>query len=265
MERARFVNLIRSAAVLAALMLGAGLAPLGHGAIDLGDECRRDYRIVVVDEDGADNSRRRFFESDKYTAWLCKADYQGREALVLKREEVTPDGHKINWDFIMNTRDLSLIRVDKKIVTSTGKVLKEESDIYENHFYKYPARTYHVNTLFVGLQYMDLKPGARKDAYLLVSPEVPPWKVTVVVEEEERITVPAGSFDTLKIKLEFDYEDMLGGRWARAMSLMSSLLPDYNYWVEKDSPHRMIKFQGAMGPPGTPLKAIELVKVHAEE
>ena len=70
MERARFVNWMRSAAVLAALMLGAVLAPLGHGAVDLGDECRRDYRIVAVDEDDADNSRRRFFESDKYTAWL---------------------------------------------------------------------------------------------------------------------------------------------------------------------------------------------------
>lgn len=254
----------------AGLVLAGLAAVLAAAAPDSGlevhDRCRRDYRIVTVDGQTLESSSRRMFEPVEFSNWLCRSRWQGREVYIMKREEKTARGDHVYWDFIMNPENFSLIHVDKVVVTREGRQLLEERHEYEGHFYPYPANTYHFFTLPVAVNAMDLKPGARNDCYFIFSPEMTPWHVWLVVEGEEAVTVPAGTFECLKIKIEINYEEMVGRWGAIGGLLLKSLMPDYHLWVEKEPPHAMVRMQGKFGPPGaSPEQAQELIKIHPNQ
>ena len=102
---------------------------------------------------------------------------------------------------------------------------------------------------------------SKEDIQLLLGPDCAPWHMYIVVEDEEKITVPAGTFDTYRIKLEPDYKSIMG-KWAWTSSLVKRFVPDYYFWVDKQEPHHLIRFQGTFGPVGgSPPQAHELSEV----
>ena len=73
-----------------------------------------------------------------------------------------------------------------------------------------------------------------------------------------RLEVPAGEIDTTKVWMYPDLNDWvaLGSILTR---LAKPLLPRYEMFFEKATPHRVVRFEGPFGPPGAPEMIIELV------
>jgi hypothetical protein len=249
---------------LSVMSLIAILAPLSAASGEDSEVCRRDYRIVNLGDDSHDSANRRLFEIDSFSSWICEKNWKGREIVSMRQHNNTKDGHQVNWHYVMDRKDFKLIEVSEKIIGKDGKTIKEELVTYENHYYKYPDPTLHVSALPAFFPRQKIQPGWKKTVNLLVAPEMAPWEVVLLVDGLEKVKVPAGEFQTYRVKMEFNYETMMGKKWGRAVKLMSSFMPEYYYWVEKKAPHHVVKFQGAMGPPfATPEQAIELTKVHA--
>jgi len=80
--------------------------------------------------------------------------------------------------------------------------------------------------------------------------------------------VPAGifgTFETYRIKLEPDFESILG-KWAWGARIFKPLVPDCYFWLDAKPPHHLIRFTGKFGPEGAaPLQAWELTKVVATD
>ncbi len=254
----------RAVSMVAALMTMFLIAPLGLAEVEAADGARRSYHIVSLDPEEAPNSSRVIFEVVAYSFEVRKTTWEGREVILYLRDEVLSGGHQINWRVIMDPEDFSPIRVEKKTIRKDGAVISEEYENYQNHFYEYPPNTYHAITLSVVIRTMELAPEFETMVNIVVRPEMPPWKIALSVEDEDTVTVPAGDFECYKVQMEFDYAQFAGERVGKALKLMSALMPDVFLWVEKQAPHRLVKVEGAFGPPGSSTnKADELVKIQA--
>lgn len=75
--------------------------------------------------------------------------------------------------------------------------------------------------------------------------------------KRHRVQVPAGTFECWEAWLYPDLNDWiaLGSVITR---LAKPLLPRYELWLEVAAPHRLIRFEGAYGPPGAPEVVLEL-------
>jgi hypothetical protein len=79
--------------------------------------------------------------------------------------------------------------------------------------------------------------------------------------EIETVTVPAGTFQCYKARLEPDLEQILG-KWSWAAPLISRFVPDFFFWMDTQPPHTMVRFEGKFGPVGgTPTQAYELITI----
>lgn len=74
-----------------------------------------------------------------------------------------------------------------------------------------------------------------------------------------RLKVPAGSFEAAEVWMYPDLND-----WIPLGSIVTALtkpfLPRYTLWYEVAAPHRLLKFEGAYGPPGSPEVILHLVE-----
>ncbi len=248
-------------AAIAILWIFLPAGPAGSLEVEVYDECRRDYRIVNLAADTKSESRQ-MFEVVEFSNWLCKTRWEGKSTYVFKREEVTARGDRIFWDFILDPKDFSPVRAEKKIISRNGNTVVENIQDFRDPIYNHPHNTFHFVTLPAAFQRMQLDPGAKIEGYLLFNATVLPYHVFFMVEDEESVRVPAGKYDCLRIKMEFDYSEYLG-RLSFASKIVDSFIPNYYFWVEKQPPHSMVKFKGHFGPPGTsPQQAQELVSVH---
>jgi len=71
------------------------------------------------------------------------------------------------------------------------------------------------------------------------------------------IQVPAGRFRVREVWMYPDLNDWIpmGGVLTK---LSKPLLPRYTMWYEEAAPHRVIRYEGAYGPPGAPELVLEL-------
>ena len=80
-----------------------------------------------------------------------------------------------------------------------------------------------------------------------------------VSKRSVKLDVPAGSFRTHEVVMYPDLND-----WVPLGSLLTTLarplLPKYTMWFEDEAPHRVVRFEGAYGPPGAPEVVLELEK-----
>ncbi len=255
-----FKALIICMVLIFALILAAGV----RGELDVKDQCRRDYRVINVDGGEPGGDEKRYFDATEFSVWLCSTTWEGKKVLAFKREERTPEGDSVLWEFILDPDNYSLIKAEKKITSRSGKVVARYEHDYRDEVYDFPPNTFHVNVLALAPMVINMGVGQSTDCYLLFSPEMKPWKVTLTVEAVEKIKVPAGEFECLKIRMEYDLEQF-AGKWIGGSRLMKAFMPAYYIWVEKEYPHGMVKLQGKFGPPmGTPEQAHELVKIHAD-
>jgi hypothetical protein len=71
-----------------------------------------------------------------------------------------------------------------------------------------------------------------------------------------RLELPAGPAEAVEVWLYPDLNDWiaLGGLITR---LVKPLLPRYSLWYEPERPRRLLRFEGAFGPPGAPEVVLE--------
>jgi len=192
---------------------------------------------------------------------LFRSNREGEPVYLFEREDRTDEGDRIHWLFVLEPEQLGLLRVEKKIISHSGKVVAESFYDFRDPMYNFPKNVAFLYTVVPVLQAMDLKVGAQHDLYLLLSLDQSPWHMFVVVDGRETVTVPAGTFPCYRIKLEPDYKNIMG-KWSWASSLIKSLVPDYFFWVEEATPHYLIRFEGKFGPAGAvPTQAYELISV----
>lgn len=73
----------------------------------------------------------------------------------------------------------------------------------------------------------------------------------------QMVTVPAGTFKTHEVWMYPDLNDWIG-LGAMLARLAKPLLPRYSVWLDVELPHRVVRFEGAYGPPGAPEVVLEL-------
>ena len=192
---------------------------------------------------------------------LYRTVQAGQPVYIFEREDRTDDGDQISWSFTLSPDRLGLLRVEKKIRSHSGQQVVDSWYDYRDPMFSFPKNTCFLYTIVPALEAMRLEPGAQNDIYVLLSLDQTPWHMFVVVEARETITVPAGTFPCLRVRLEPDYKQIMG-RWSWAASVVKPLVPDYIFWVEEAPPHYLIRFEGKYGPVGaTPTQTHELTAI----
>lgn len=227
-------------------------------------DCIRDFRVVVVDTSGKVDKRENTFKMVGFSNWFYKGEWEGKPAYFFKREEKTDRGDRVFHTLIM-APDYSPIISERKFISHTGKTIYERKMDFRDPVFNFSPNTFSMNALGTLAHKLDLSIGAVNNCFIISGPGRLPMKISLTVEEEEMITVPAGTFPCLRLRLEYGYEQFIGEKWAFASALLKPFAPDYFIWIEKQAPHGMVKMQGKFGAPGSvPEQAYELIKVRSE-
>jgi hypothetical protein len=84
-------------------------------------------------------------------------------------------------------------------------------------------------------------------------------RVYYEVDTRKTVTVPAGRFDVYEVVMYPDLND-----WVKMPRVLSELskpfLPKYHLSYETAEPHRLVRFEGPLGPPGAPEVVLELLR-----
>ncbi len=227
------------------------------------DGKKREYVIRQVDQGAKDdNADRKFFNVNEFTTWVEETTYEGQKAYTFKRVDKTLEGDVLDWTVIISASDNSIYKVERTITTREGKRLESRQEYYSNHFHKYAGKSFPPVMLPFVMQYLDLTEGASHECSFVFSPEWDGWPMYLHVEGRETITVPAGTFDCIKVRIEYK-KDNLPGIFKYIPSFMAKrLISDLYMWVDADSPHAMVKLQGKIEGFASPEKVQELTKVY---
>ena len=229
-------------------------------ADNLADPDLREYRVVYLDEK-KDDSIKINAEVEQiigYSGSLVMGELDGESVYKMDRIERSSEGDEHIWEIYMDT-NMGLMRIQKKTVSRSGNVVREQWINYKDPMFNYPDNLCHVYTITAAIRKMDLEVGSKNDIYLLLDMDSVPWHMYVVVEGIETVKVPAGEFECYKIRLDPDYKSIMGN-WSWASPVIKRFVPDYYFWVEVKDQHPLIRFQGTFGPVGgSPSQAHELV------
>jgi hypothetical protein len=251
------------AAVLGLAVAALALGPAAVRAEDLSDRELRRYRVMDLETRGEDAIKinpavERVVE---YTSVMRMDDWHGRRVYCMEREEKTAEGDRTTWKHYLDPATLGLIRIEKKTVSRSGATVREQWIDYRDPMFNYPDNLCHIYTITAYLRGLDLVTGMKKDIHLLLDEDSAPWHMFVVVEGEEEITAPAGTFTCFRVKLEPDYPSIMG-KWSWTSPLIKRFVPDYYFWVDKAFPHPLVRFQGAFGPVGgSPPQTHDLMEI----
>jgi hypothetical protein len=230
-------------------------------ADDISDGKTREYQVVYLEEKKDDTIKinAEVEEIIGYSGSLTLSELNGEPVYKMDRVERTAQGDEHIWEIYMDAENMGLMRIQKKTVSRSGNVVREQWINYKDPMFDYPDNLCHVYTITAAIRKMELKVGARNDIHLLLDVDSAPWHMYVVVEDIETIKVPAGEFECYKIKLDPDYKSIMGS-WSWASPVIKRFVPDYYFWVDVNEPHTLVRFQGTFGPVGgSPSQAHELV------
>lgn len=243
-------------AIMIILLLSASFSARAEG---FADGKKREYRIVSVDGEEESDSRR-LYTVTGFTWWVEDGTFEGEKVNIYRREEKTKEGEKLEWWVILKPEKLSLMKVERKITSRSGKLMVHDIEYYGETNEYFPDNSFHFHMLPLAVQTMDLSEDAKNDAYFAFSPEQKPWHIIIHVEDREQVTVPAGTFNCVKLKLEFDTDELTQGK-SFFSRIFSALFPDYYVWVDENHPHTMVKLQGKLNGVTQPDMAHELIEV----
>lgn len=85
--------------------------------------------------------------------------------------------------------------------------------------------------------------GFKKQVLLMTTPTIIS-RAMIKVEETVTVDVPAGSFECRHVLIEPNANDFFGDIVG---TLIQPFVPKYELWVEKASPHRIVKYKGVLG------------------
>jgi hypothetical protein len=230
----------------------------------LHDTFKRDYRIRNVDTEAVDTKNRRFFMFTEYSIRTEETTIDGRKLFLVNCIEKTGEGDVKKWRMYIDPVQVRMIRIESDLISRDGKMLESRVEYYGNHFYEYPANSGIMQLFPYASQSMDFQEGAITEFNVIFSPEFEPWVISLMVDGEETVTVPAGTFECIRIKVKYNKENLPGFFKILPSFLLNQFFPDVFMWVEKDAPHTMIKLQGKLEGFSSPEKVYELIEVEKD-
>lgn len=190
---------------------------------------------------------------------IYRSEHAGKPVYVMEKEDITLKNDRLIWTFLLDSQHLGLLHLRKKMVNRTGQTASDVWYDYENAMFGFPKNLCYMYTIPVWLMGKDLKVGAVYDFYILLSYNGAPMHMSAVVKGFTTRKVPAGTFDCYLIKLEPDLDQILGN-WKWAKSIIGPWVPNYYFWLDKNAPHAMVRFEGKFGPVGAaPTQTYELL------
>jgi hypothetical protein len=169
----------------------------------------------------------------------------------------TPVGRIDETATLDTTRGVAMRTLDRTQKDVTGKVVREERVDFASSAVALPERTFPEVLLPFVLRGHSLE--ARDFVYSWSVDRFVARVYFEVTKKSASITVPAGTFTTNHVVMYPDLND-----WVPLGSVLTTLakplLPKYHMWFEAAAPHRVIRFEGAYGPPGAPELILELSK-----
>jgi len=162
--------------------------------------------------------------------------------------------------------NMRLLNYTESVFSTSGNMIRQSFANYDDPMFKVPGPTILTHCLTFWLRGIDFKVGTSVEFYLrLLGDSSPPWRMYANVESIETVTVPAGTFRCYKVVIDPDFKHFFG-KWAWASIIIRPLVPDFFIWYEVDKPHKLIKFQGALGIKGiTSEETHELTKYEIRE
>ncbi len=145
--------------------------------------------------------------------------------------------------------------VGQTLTRTVGEARKEHVD-FSNSPYPFPAATYPDVLIPFAMRGQPLD-GQRRALYSWTCDR---FCARVYYESKSTTTlsVPAGRIESVPVIMYPDLNDWvsLGSVLTR---LAKPLLPRYEMWFEAAAPHRVVRYEGAFGPPGAPEVVLELL------
>jgi hypothetical protein len=167
--------------------------------------------------------------------------------MVVERRDKKAGGHNRTWTFTFRAASvLKFERYEMVEMRPDGELLgKEEGQPW---FAKMDTIHNIVHMLVVpdAIRGFPFKERKQWD-YMSWTPQTEELlHVFVRVEGMEKIDVPAGSFQSWRITLDFDMEDLLG-RWRGVEFLIKPLIPKFTMWFADTPASPMVQFRGRFG------------------
>jgi hypothetical protein len=237
-------------------------APAG-GAYQL-DDNKREYQVRSLGEESAESQSTRVYTVTGFMYWIEPVVLDGRNLVAFHREDKTKEGFLITSSILFDPAEDKLIQADRKTLTPAGAVLGEHLDFFTQAPNQFIKGVMHFNMLPLATARIDLSPDAITRVNFAVGAENLPWQTIFEVQGEEKVTVPAGEFNCVKLKMTIDTQSFAGGS-STVAKIFSALIPASFLWVDKAEPHTMIKMQGKFNGLAAPEQVNELVRLYRDK
>ena len=179
-------------------------------------------------------------------------------AVEISAHHVTAIGQIVEVATLDATKSLVMQTLTRRQSDTTGRTVREESVDFQSSAVLLPARSFPEVLLPFVLRGQRFD-GKREFVFSWTNDRFVARVYFEVSKRSVKVDVPAGSFRTHEVVMYPDLND-----WIPLGSVLTTLakplLPKYTMWFEDERPHRVIRFEGAYGPPGAPEVVLELEK-----
>jgi hypothetical protein len=154
---------------------------------------------------------------------------------------------------------LAPLKFERQVLDAEGVACREERVDFTRGPLKLPDATYPEVLLPFLLRWQPVTSGRHTFCAWIVDRFVA--KVYFEFKGTSTIEVPAGKFDVVEATMYPDLNDWVS-LGAILTTMAKPLLPRYRMWFERAAPHKVVRFEGAYGPPGAPEIVLELKTSH---
>jgi len=152
---------------------------------------------------------------------------------------------------------LRAVHLRRTVDDPKGARSRDETVDFANSAWPLPPGTYPETAvpLFLGWQPFD---GKTRDLYSWINDRFVA-RVQYFSKGECSVSLPGGKARAIEVMMFPDIND-----WVKIGKMLSRLvrpfMPKYHMWYELEPPHRLLRFEGAYGPPGAPEIILERVE-----
>ncbi len=179
-------------------------------------------------------------------------------AVEIRSHHVSAIGEIAEVATLDASKSLVMQTLTRKQSDKSGRIVREESVDFESSAVLLPARSFPEVLLPFVLRGQRFD-GKRDFVFSWTNDRFVARVYFEVSKRSMKLDVPAGSFRAHEVVMYPDLND-----WVPLGSVLTTLakplLPKYTMWFEDQVPHRVLRFEGAYGPPGAPEVVLELVK-----
>jgi hypothetical protein len=200
-------------------------------------------------------------EVTKVTQIITRFTKNGRPYYRFFRAEQLAGGQINYYTYVFTDFEpFRFVVFEKRMQSTNGRVVKKEITYFDDPAYTSPPDLNHFFSIPMTLRGIQFQPGVTNDLLVWFSSHLTPWKMNVIVEGKESVTVPAGTFECWKVRVEPDLKAIFKD-WYWIARIVKPWVPDFYYWFAAEAPYPLIKYQGTFGPEGvTPPQVQELIE-----